>query len=55
VLEEAVEGRGDLPEGGGVGLGDGPVVPLDAGRERGMAEVRAADERDAVPSARSKM
>jgi hypothetical protein len=47
MAEEAVEGRADLLEGGGVGLGDGAVVPLDAGEERGMADVGAADEGDA--------
>ena len=47
VVEEAVEGRPDLLEGGGVGLRDGPVVPLDAGDEGRVAEVRAADEGDA--------
>ena len=47
MLEEALEGRADLLEGGGVGLRDGPVVPLDAGAEGGVAQVRAADEGDA--------
>lgn len=47
VAEEAVESRLDLLEGGGVGLRDGTVVPLDAGEERRLAEVGAADEGDA--------
>ena len=47
MVEEAVEGRLDLLEGGVVGLRDGPVVPLDAGAEGGVAQVRAADEGDA--------
>jgi hypothetical protein len=47
MAEEAVEGDADLQEGGGVGVGDGAVAPLDAGEERGVAEVGAADEGDA--------
>jgi hypothetical protein len=47
VIEQAVEGGADLPEGGGLGLGHDPVVPLDAGQEGRLAEVRAADEGDA--------
>ena len=34
MVEQAVEGRADLLECGGVGFCDGPVVPLDAGFER---------------------
>ena len=47
VAEQAVEGGADLPEGGGLGLGHDPVVPLDAGEKGRLAEVRAADEGDA--------
>jgi len=47
VIEQAVERRADLPEGGGLGLGHDPVVPLDAGEKGRLAEVRAADEGDA--------
>ena len=47
MVEEALEGRLDLLEGGLVGLRDDAVVPLDAGGEGRVAEVRAADEGDA--------
>jgi hypothetical protein len=47
VIEQAVERCADLPEGGGLGLGHDPVVPLDAGQQGRLAEVRAADEGDA--------
>ncbi len=47
MAEQAVECRADLLECGCVGFRDGPVVPLDAGEKSRLAEVGAADERNA--------
>ncbi len=48
VLEEALEDLGDTGEGRGVRRGDRAVAPFDAGQERRLGEVGAADEGHAV-------